>query len=327
MPTTGKLPTNHSIPQEGSAKRMRRVPHLQSLRTFRYLDETHRAARRLYGRYPGVIGVGIGAKFINGKPTELKRAIHFYVTKKKTAPKRQLPKFIFERNSDGSIDHRSRVLTDVIELGTVRAVCGAGSRIDNTLGSSGTITLLFRNKAPGSNNYLFATCSHVAGTSKRFEAPSCCEDTNPAAQVIYRSEDSAGPQLDYDIAIAEMSPACSKDDLQVVGSSSAKLTHFLSRDAISAGYSVLVGLPSGIIASTVQGYSGALPIGTKIIDNCFILNMTATPGDSGSLLYADSYAIGMVIAVSEDGQYTFFHPLQDAIEFARQNSGKPIQVF
>lgn len=327
MPTTGKPPTNNSIPQEGSAKRMRRVPHLQSLRTFRYLDETHRAAHRLYGRYPGVIGVGIGAKFINGKPTKVKRAVHFYVTKKKKAPKRQLPKFIFERNSDGSIDHRSRVLTDVIELGTVRALCGAGSRIDNTLGSSGTITLLFRNKAPGSNNYLFATCSHVAGASKHFEAPSCCKGTKPAAQVIYRSEDSASSYLEYDIAIAEMSPACSKDDLKVVGSSSAKLTHFLSTAGISTGLPVFVALPAGIIESTVQGYPGRLPIGTKTIDNCFMLNMTATPGDSGSLLYSDSYAIGMVIAVSEDGQFTFFHPLQDAIEFARKNSGKPIRVF
>ena len=157
------------------------------------------------------------------------------------------------------------------------------------------------------------------------DVPSCCQQKTPAARVLYSS--LGGAYLDYDVAIAEMDPTCSQDDLQISHDGTI-LTDFVDRQYISSGLPVLIALPAGILASTVQAYCGALPMqGVGIVDNCFLLNMTTAGGDSGSLIYSGSSAIGMLIVVSSNSPFSFFHPLGDALAFARQQIAQPIQVF
>jgi len=283
----------------------------------------HHAFRRRYLRHPDVVGVGRGIKLTAGKATEHRDAVHFYVRRKRRHPNRPLPRFVYARNADGSVDRSRKIPTDVIEVGEVRFACGAGSRVDNTCGNVGTASLIFRNKAPAGGMYL-VTCAHVARGNDEMVCD-CCPQINPGGKVAFRAEASNGT-LEYDVAIAELDARCSQADLKVEGTE-VVLTAFMDRSDITPGLNVDCALPVSLVANAnVQGFAAAVQVGDLLVDNAFLLAARVMPGDSGGLLFSGSLAVGMVFALGSSG-WTFFHPLKDAIAFGCGQGGLNIEVF
>jgi len=283
----------------------------------------HHAVRSRYLKHPDVVGVGLGTKLTGGQPTDQHGSVHFYVRKKRRNPKRPLPRFVFARNPDGTIDRIRKIPTDVIEIGEVRFACGAGSRADNTYGNVGTICLLFRNKAAAGGMFL-VTCAHVAKDSTEMICD-CCPKINPAGKVAFKATPING-LLEFDIAIATLDARCSGSDLMVEGTD-LKLTGFLDRSQISPGLNVDCALPVSLVSNAnVYSYAGTVQVGDIQVDNAFLLGATVMPGDSGGLLYNDSLAVGMVFALASRG-WSFFHPIEDAITFANENGGLNLNIF
>ncbi|HKD70230.1 MAG TPA: hypothetical protein VKB84_25560 [Candidatus Binataceae bacterium] len=279
--------------------------------------------RSRYLKHPDVIGVAVGTKLTGGQATKEHGAIHFYVRKKRPNPKRPLPRFVFARNLDGSVDRSRKIPTDVIEIGTVRFACGAGSRLDNTNGNVGTACLLFRNKAPAGGMFV-VTCAHVARGSAELLCD-CCPAINPAGKVAFQAA-PAGGGLQFDIAIAGIDTKCSQSDLMVDGAG-VNLTGFMDRSEIKPGLNVDCALPVSLVSNAnVYSYAGAVQVGDLLVDNAFLLAAAVMPGDSGGLLYSGSLAVGMVFALASRG-WAFFHPIEDAIAFAQQQGDMNLRVF
>jgi hypothetical protein len=277
-----------------------------------------------YLKHPDVLGVGWGTKFVGGRPTN-SHAVHFYVGKKRQNPRRSLPKFVLHRKSNGKADRSRRIPTDVIELGKISFACGAGSRVDNTLGNIGTISLFFQNKAASGGTFL-VTCAHVAKGSTELSCD-CCPQLIPASSIVYMSTPVAG-RLEYDIAIANVRHECSQSDLMIEGSSGPKLTGFLSRADITPGLNVDCALPVSLVsnANVYGGIAGTVQVGDLLVNNAFLLAASVMPGDSGGLLYSGGLAVGIVFALAEKG-WSFFHPIEDAFLFAQQQTDLILEPF
>lgn len=294
------------------------------------------ACRRNYGHYPNVIGVGAGIKYKRRKPTGSKVCIHFYVRKKikRVGRRKKLPTFVYERLDDGTIVYSRKLPTDVIELRRLRFACKSGSEID-VIGESGAITLVFKNGAAGQNEYLLVTCAHVAGDV--LHSPpvdpsirsSCCKKGSILANTVVNSTQHGG-EVDYDIALARITPDCSPQPEHQVVDSSVILRSFMPSTEIRPGLSLSCAFPkSNIVSATVSSFRTSLPLlldGREYqVNNLYLMNRSPRPGDSGGLLYADADAVGILVGMS-DG-WGLFHPLGEAFEFLQKISPFPIMCF
>jgi hypothetical protein len=174
------------------------------------LFATAEAAQKIHGRYPNVIGVGVGTKFSNGRPAGDLLTIHFYVRKKlsRISKPKTLPRFVYLRKRNGSVDYSKKVATDVIELKHLKFACKSGTEI-GVIGETGTLTLLFRNKSLRQEEYYLITCAHVAGDVRQSPPVdptiegSCCKRPRVFAITIANSTQTNG-SVDYDIALARI---------------------------------------------------------------------------------------------------------------------------
>jgi hypothetical protein len=283
----------------------------------------HRSVRRRYLSYPNVVGVGLGTKFTGGNATDVHHAVHFYVKKKVFKPARKLPAFVYARTSNGKLDRGTKLPTDVIEIGEVRFACGAGARVDNTYGNIGTVCLLFRNKNPSGGMFLI-TCAHVIKNSTDV-ACDCCPAMQSAGKVAFKASPKNGT-LEFDVAVASLEPACSQSDLAIEGIG-ATLAGFMARSEIVPGLNVDCALPVSLVSNAnVGNYTGTVQVENLLVENAHLLGASVMRGDSGGLLYSDNHAVGMVFALATAG-WAFFHPIEDAVEFAVQQGNLNLKVF
>ena len=301
------------------------------------LAATMQACRRNYGRFLNLMGVGCGLKFTGGQAAGRTLCIHFYVARKTSALPRgqRLPRFVHARTAAGTVDYSRRIPTDVIAVGTAQFALQAGTEILNT-GNAGTVTLVFNNLAePGTPAYLI-TCAHVVGDLTR----------SPPVHPIIRHRSGGGDLaqtvacalasqgvVEYDIALARLLQNCAPGGvLRVAGAApKMKLSNFLAAAAIQPGLEVACAFPVSRLARAVVASARlSLPINMNgqafLVQNLFLLDQRVLRGDSGGLLYCDGVAVGILVAMSDDG-LGLFQPLGEAVEFLQQLSPITIRCF
>ena len=292
------------------------------------------ACRRRYAGYPNVIGVGTGLKYVGGRARDL-LCVQFYVRRKVARPgEGRLPRFVWARRRDGSIVRSRRVPTDVIELRRLGFACRSGEPVE-ALGEAGALTLLFRNKAPGAARHYVLTCAHVAGDVRQSPPvepaleSACCARGRLLARTLANAT-HAGGTLAYDIAVAEVAPAClPQPELRVVGSA-RPLRRFLRGAEIAPGLGVSCAFPvSNAAGGTVASDRVALPLRLDgreyTVENLFLLGADARPGDSGGLVYEGEAAIGILVGRAEG--WSVFQPLDEAFAHVRTLVPEPLECF
>jgi hypothetical protein len=326
--------------QKGRTLRVRKAKVAEEL------TRIAQAALKLYRRYPNVLGVSTGTKYVKRRATDNHASVQFYVRKKgslKTRRQRALPRFMYGRFKDGRVNRKLRFTTDVIEVGRIRAVCGAGSPIFSSIGltrQNGAMSFIFRNKAESDSHYYVLSCAHVIGNIDEpgdlsvLVESEMRPETVPFATTLF-SGAQAGGVVQYDIAIAQVNAAClPMRDLEIAGTNAA-IRSFMPQNQITPTLRVKCMLPvSHAERGTVESYGGSVDIeyrkGTYAVQNAWMakVNKRVRVGDSGGILYADGTAIGVVFAASgsEDG-WAWFHPFVDAFEYVRSNVGIDLKCF
>lgn len=307
------------------------------------LSRAKQAALRLYGSYPNVVGISAGTKFKNLAATDNHAAIHFYV-RQKTRPKRGklLPRTVYGRFKNGKVNRKLRFATDVIEVGRVKTVCGAGSRISASIGlnrQNGTITFLFKNKAGPDKKYYAVSCAHVIGDingpngTPVTSDSECSQDATFATTIFYSTQKDEA--VEYDIAVAEINPACLPlPDLEIAGTNTA-IRSFMPKSRINPPLPVSCALPvsnaqRGVVSSEAGTVSVEYKKGTYEVQNAWMVkaNKRVKEGDSGGIVYAGDVAIGVVFASSDtDDGWAWFHPLVDAFAYLQKNVSSRLACF
>lgn len=288
------------------------------------------AAARRYSRHPNVLGVAAGTKYKKRRPQK-ELCVQFFVREKRKEPKsRPLPKFVYSMK-DGQIDRSVKICTDVIKVRKVHLGGGAGSRL-KALGSTGSITLFFRNRAENSESaYYVLTCSHVVGNLTRsppvddeIDCPDC-NKTSPFGLVV-KNTTARGEFLEYDIALARLTDdaveALGPDMLRKldgkVDGEAIVLTDVMKTSEIRPPLRVDCQLArSGSRRGNVRSFAGTFVVelrGRKLqVRNLFGLDVAVAPGDSGGIVYSEERAVGLMVAHSPEG-WAWFQSLQGAID-------------
>jgi hypothetical protein len=300
------------------------------------------AALQIYGRYPNVIGVGIGTKFRGHgkrrqkiKPVAGVKCIQFFVERKTKSvqKRRKLPKFVFARSKDGSISYGIRIPTDVIEVGAIERACGAGCQLDSNT-EHGLMSLIFTNKADDARSFFLLSCAHVAGDIGRTppafpDLTSDCSPANPFAETITNSTEANG-EVSYDIALARIDDAALPLEELTIKNHTARIDRFFPSGSIQQGMWVDAELRSNEPRGSVDSLDASADIqyGSKLltVHNLFGVNVRAAKGDSGGLVYQNSQAVGIVVATSPRG-WLWFQPIESAFEYLQSISPIPIKVF
>lgn len=310
------------------------------------LIRAKRAARRLYRNYPNVVGISTGTKYVDSVATDNHASIQFYVHKKgllQTRGGKTLPRFIYGRFKNGRVNRKLKFTTDVIEVGRVRMVCGAGSVISSSIGltrQDGTMTFLFKNKAKDDHHYYVVSCAHVIGDIDAQRGlpvelgSECRPGITPFATTVFSSVENHH-LVEYDIAIARVNSACLPlPDLKIMGTD-VRIRSFMRRDQIIPSLPLSCMMPVSNAESGVVGSRGGwvrIAYKKRIyeVENAWMVKVDrrVREGDSGGLIYRGSTAIGVVFAASKSGGgWAWFHPLIDAFEYVRQNADMELKVF
>lgn len=290
-----------------------------------------------YGSYPNVCGVSYGSKFSDGIIDPNRSAVQFFVTSKKpeSALKRSLPRFVYARNPDGSLDRSEKIATDVIDLVDLELCCAAGDQIASS-GVDGTTTLIFENKA-NLGQILVLTCSHVvdgldqsppAGGRMVGGHDDCLFVAQTLGNTVAKDD-----VLSFDLAVGE---ASSVDDgfteLRVAGETTPL-----------SGFGALEDYPLDALLSLSSEVSDLQMISvnssrTRIEDidagggrsvaaeNVFVCTGAVEKGDSGGIVYDGPLAVGVVIARARN-DWVLVQPLNEAIDYLAADLSVEIRCF
>jgi hypothetical protein len=316
------------------------------------IQHLHRAARHLskqIHRWDGVVGVGVGTKYAANKPTDDHFAIRVFVRRKGPKKKQALPAYVHGRNARNRPVRRLRFQTDVLEVGRIKACCGAGSRIRSVPGSHGTISLMFRDKNGADGQHFVISCAHVLSRVtpspiERTLLSECRDQVTPFADLVYSSV-KKDDLLPFDIGIACVEKSCLpvpdcmvietpyNDPTQLVGVfPAAKIAPNLHAHCwmpVSGNREARVdAFPSGWV-EVDYGYA------TCRVGHVFAvrLNKSAERGDSGSLIFSDqNEAIGILFASMEGAPasgeaWGWCHPFEDALQHINTNINTPVKCF
>ena len=301
-----------------------------------------RFAFKQYGKYPNVIGVGIGTKFkrMSRHRNSAERlanttCIQFFVSRKKrtVSQHHKLPRFVYGRFADGRVNFREKIPTDVIELGKIRAACTAGSQLDSNT-EHGLITLIFKNKADLVEPLFLISCAHVAGDihispPAYDELTSDCFPANPFAHTIANTT-AIQDEIMYDIALAGISASAPPIQELTIRGADYSLTGFLPVESIQQGMWVDAVLRNVNSRGNVDALhaTASIQYGPQVfqVHNLFGVNVTAQKGDSGGLVHQNGDAVGIVVAASPAG-WLWFQPLKPAFEYLQTISPINISVF
>jgi hypothetical protein len=330
----------------GKASQNGRALRVQKVKPAEELIRVGRAALRLYKRYPNVIGISTGTKYVKRLATNNHVSIQFYVRKKgfsKNWKIKALPRFMYGRFKDGKVNRKLRFTTDVIEVGRVRMVCGAGSPISSSIGltrQNGTMSFVFRNKAESNSNHYVLSCAHVIGNIDEPGDLSVVVESEmrpesvPFATTLF-SGAQVGQVVKYDIAIAQVNSAClPMRDLEIVGTD-VGIRSFMPKNQIIPSLPIRCMLPvSNAEKGTVESHAGSVSIeyrkGIYEVQNAWMVkvNKRVRVGDSGGIIYVDGTAVGIVFAASDsDEGWAWFHPFIDAFEYVCKNVNVELKCF
>jgi hypothetical protein len=332
--------------RDKASQKDRRFP-ASEVGLYEELTRVKQAALRLYKNYPNVVGISTGTKYVKNTSTENHASIQFYVRKKGVPKNRKgnaLPRFVYGRFKNGKVDRKLKFTTDVIEVGRVRMVCGAGSPISSSIGLTrrdGTMTFVFKNKAKSESNYYVVSCAHVIGnTEGQTELPVIIESESfpgitPFAAILF-SPVQTHRRIEYDIAIAQVNSACLPlPDLKIAGTKGS-IRSFMPKDQIIPSLPVSCVLPVSNAESGVVGSHGGwvrIEYGKKIyyeVENAWMVKIDGRvrEGDSGGLIHEGKAAVGILFAASKSGEgWAWFHPLVDAFEYVRENVSMELKCF
>ena len=298
------------------------------------LQRTLRYTKARYLADPNVVAIGIGTKFTARESTGNHRSIQFFVRQKiphQDLGVDRLPNYIIARGPKNALLRPLRIATDVISVGHVEAVCGAGARV-LSLGQGGVATLMFRDKgAPHGDSFLL-TCAHVVGSVHapvaRDLTSGCDLATVPFARPVAMAKVEAGT-LEYDVALAKVLRPLADNEDMVLDGTSIRLRSLLSRQDVRppARYSCRFPVShtsNGQVASSFGTVQVTYDSADCLVENAFVLQAPILPGDSGGLIYAGNSAVGIAFARSPDG-WTWFHALGDALSYAIKLYGQPIR--
>ena len=111
---------------------------------------------------------------------------------------------------------------------------------------------------------------------------------------------------------------------------SFRLKSFFPAQSLQQGLTVSAVLRSGSTRGAVAALQVSADVTygreTFLVHNLFGVNVSASKGDSGGLIYRDTQAVGIVVAASPAG-WLWFQPLQSAISFLNTISPVSIGVF
>jgi hypothetical protein len=303
----------------------------------RVLSNTCEACRRLYGRRPGVLGVGAGLKFTDGAAHDDTTVIQFYVRRKQAAPPsgERLPRFVYARREDGLPDRSRRIATDVIELGQPRFAVRSGAPLD-VIGESGALTMLFDNQMPQHPGRFLITCAHVAGevtrtppVDPRITLPGSPHGALFATTLVNAT--AQGGRLAYDIALAEVATGAPSGAACEVEGSPVPIRAFLPANELRPGLTLSCAFPvSHVPSARVCSGRTALPLrldGQEYrVENLFLIDRPPRPGDSGGLLYEGERAAGLLVGLSARG-FGLFQPLGEAFAHVQALCPFPLACF
>jgi hypothetical protein len=280
------------------------------------------AAERIYLKRSGVVGVSAGTKFRGGQPTK-DLCIQFFVVEKVKEPPANiaLPAFLCGRKKGGGVDRSVRIKTDVIEAGVVEFSCGGGS-VTQAPNEQGTITLIFRNKVAGDDRFFSLTCAHVAGDIAY--SPPINQELRIHRQsggslraTTLKNTTHDNGTLEYDIAIARIDGAFPDERDRFIIQDNIQLDDFLPQSQLNTFLPVkcMLGV-SGLLQGHIHSYAGAVKVLFNnrwyTLRNVFVIDSPVQHGDSGGIVYAETKAIGLVVARSPTG-WAWFQPLEPAI--------------
>jgi hypothetical protein len=305
------------------------------------LEATVAACRKRYGHYPNVIGIGAGLKVTKGqvlfnKDEEIDTTIcmHFYVRHKvQDLPSgSRLPRFVYARTAEDTVDRTWRIPTDVVNVGSPRFAQKSGTAIFPT-GKSGAITIVFQNRAGSRRSSYLVTCAHIVGDLMQSPPvdPLICDQSGAHLATTIANSTAVQGAVTYDIALARLFINCAPEDNLGIEGTTTKISGFLSHSQIRPGLQVDCAFPvSNVLRATVVSDRITLPIvldGLAChVSNLFLINHAAQKGDSGGLLYSEELAVGILVAMSDEG-WGLFHPLKEAFEHLQHISPIPIQCF
>ena len=296
------------------------------------LAATLAACRKSYHHYPNVVGVGAGLKFTGGQVCDQTPCIHFYVSHKRPGLPRgiQLPQFVHVRTAAGRLDRSRRILTDVIPVGASRFAQQSGTEILNT-GNAGTITLVFNNLAEAGTPSYLITCAHVVGDLVRSPPihPVVRHRSGSDLATTVACASASQGVVEYDIALARLLHNCTAEQVLGIAGTAAKISRFQPASGIQPGLEVACAFPvSRLTRAVVASTRTELPIRMNnrefLVRNLFLLNQRVMRGDSGGLLYRDGVAVGILVAMSDEG-LGLFQPLEEACQFLQQLSTTAIR--
>lgn len=297
------------------------------------------AALRNYRSYPNCRGVSIGGKFSDGQRVSDVVAIQFFVSQKvdPSALKKALPRFVYARQTDGSIDRSKTIATDVIELKNLSLCCGAGDELAKSP-FRGSIALLSENEAdPGTFGLI--TCSHVVGDL----------NASPANHLEFRGGPSDGScflfgftvassvrahsALEYDVAWVEIDRFLGTAPTgAVVSQTGQTLSGYASPEVLAFGTEmVAASLTSGVRNVTYESAKSEISgledrHGSKVkVSNLFGFKGPVAAEDSGGIVYQDDKAVGMIVAKADD-DWLFVHALEDAVNHIAASAGLTLDL-
>jgi hypothetical protein len=279
-------------------------------------------ARDNYRHFPHVRGVGFGSKFTDGARVADVQSVQFFVTRKIADEDlaRSLPRFVYARRPDGTLDRDRTIPTDVIEIGDLELCCAAGDRLDR-VGASGSAALIFKNKT-ADGRLLVITCSHVVGDLSRSPQQAQLVGGSQACQfqasIVANTVVQQG-RLEFDVALGDIFAHDSNLTELTVSGTQIVLDGFADEAALAPPSDLFCVSPeSGHRAVHVESMPTEFREidagdGTRVaIGNLIACKADAVKGDSGGIVFAGSKAAGIVVARGGNG-WLLMHPLEDAI--------------
>lgn len=294
-------------------------------------------ARRRFAHDANVLAIGRGPSRVDGELRD-DDAIIFYVRKKGAGhydASTRIPRWLIDREADGSTSRSRRFRTDVRGVGSARATssgqqCASSSR-------KGTATLAF-DAGQGSARSVYAlSCAHVIGDVhvrgpgfKRVKLKLPGRGFARGTRLHHVS--ARRGNLAYDIALAQIDERAAETPLRTVPRDDRALERFMkpplphNRPVEIVGHKTRAVKRGLLLGPLHTPLSIAFDGGALLVRNLYVIEgFTPKRGDSGGLVYDGGRVLGILVAKFTGGG-CLFHPLHSAARYLFHQSGVDLDV-